>query len=75
MKNRILLCALLALLSSCEMRTRVTVNTKARAAWQRISPNSFRARTPVGWLIEYSSETGSGVCYVPDAKHEWVLVK
>lgn len=37
-------------------------------------PRLFRARVPGGWIVllkETVTQEMSGVCFVPDPKHEW----
>lgn len=46
------------------------------AIWESIDETTSRRRVFGGWLVWSSVEDGSEcMCYIPDKKHEWKIVK
>lgn len=37
--------------------------------WEKVAGSTVRMETPRGWVVF----AGTGVCYVPDPDHKWVL--
>jgi len=43
--------------------------------WEQIDCTTSRRKVPKGWIIWSSmTEEAESMCFVPDPKHEWILV-
>jgi hypothetical protein len=41
--------------------------------WEQVDRDTYRIPTPFGWLV--TNNEGISLCYVPDERHHWRLLK